>query len=99
MQAHGPDLLTMGHAFMRLYLESHGTPQVPEDSASLSPREVDCLTHAAQGHGDEDIASRLGISKHTARFHIENAINKLGATNRTHAVALAAQLGLVGPVS
>ncbi len=99
VEAHGSDLLIMGHAFMRLYLESHGTPQAPEDSASLSPREVDCLTHAAQGHGDEDIAGRLGISKHTARFHIENAVHKLGATNRTHAVALAAQLGLVGPVS
>jgi DNA-binding CsgD family transcriptional regulator len=99
LEAHGHDLLIMGHAFLRLYLEAHGAPRAPEDCASLSPREVDCLTHAAQGHGDEDIAARLGISKHTARFHIENAVHKLGATNRTHAVALAAQLGLVGPVS
>jgi len=96
---HGPDLLVMGHAFLRIYLEAHGAPRAPEDCASLSPREVDCLTHVAQGHGDEDIAARLGISKHTARFHVENAVQKLGATNRTHAVALAAQLGLVGPVS
>jgi DNA-binding CsgD family transcriptional regulator len=96
--AHGPDLLVMGHAFLRLYLEAHGAPRAPEDCASLSPREVDCLTHVAQGHGDEDIAARLGISKHTARFHVENAVQKLGAANRTHAVALAAQLGLVGPV-
>jgi DNA-binding CsgD family transcriptional regulator len=99
IEAHGPDLLVIGHAFMRLYLETHDAPRAPEDSASLSLREIDCLTHAAQGHGDEDIAHRLGISKHTARFHIENAVRKLGATNRTHAVALAAQLGLVGPVS
>jgi DNA-binding CsgD family transcriptional regulator len=99
LEVHAADLLTMGHAFLRLYLEAHGATRVPEDCASLSPREVDCLTHAAQGHGDEDIANRLGISKHTARFHIDNAIHKLGATNRTHAVALAAQLGLVGAVT
>ena len=99
VSTYGPDLLIMGHAFMRLYFEVHGGPRAPEDSASLSPREIDCLTHAAQGHGDEEIANRLGISKHTARFHIENAVDKLGATNRTHAVALASQLGLVGPVS
>jgi DNA-binding CsgD family transcriptional regulator len=97
--AHGADLLSMGHAFLRIYLDAHGAPRAPEDCASLSPREVDCLTHVAQGHGDEDIAARLGISRHTARFHIENAVHKLGASNRTHAVALAAQLGLVGPVS
>jgi DNA-binding CsgD family transcriptional regulator len=99
VQAHGADLLIMGHAFLRLYLDESGGPRAPEDSASLSPREVDCLTHVAQGHGDEDIAGRLGISRHTARFHIENAAHKLGAANRTHAVALAAQLGLVGAVS
>lgn len=99
VEAHGADLLAMGHAFLRLYLETHGAPRAPEDCASLSPREVDCLTHVAQGHGDEEIAARLGISRHTARFHVENAVQKLGATNRTHAVALAAQLGLVGPVS
>ena len=99
VQAHAPELLIMGHAFLRLYLDANAPPRMPEDSASLSPREVDCLTHVAQGHGDEDIAGRLGISRHTARFHIENAVHKLGATNRTHAAALAAQLGLVGLVT
>ncbi len=96
---HGPDLLVMGHAFLRLYLAAHDGERVPEDCASLSPREVDCLTLAARGHGDEDIAQRLNISRHTARFHIENAVEKLGASNRTHAVALGAQLGLIGPVA
>ncbi len=99
IDAHGPDLLVMGHAFLRLYLAAHRDERMPEDCASLSPREVDCLTLAARGHGDEDIAQRLGISRHTARFHIENAVEKLGASNRTHAVALGAQLGLIGPVT
>jgi DNA-binding CsgD family transcriptional regulator len=99
IDSHGPDLLVMGHAFMRVYLAAHDAGRMPEDCASLSPREVDCLTLAAQGHGDEDIAQRLGISRHTARFHIENAVEKLGASNRTHAVALGTQLGLVGPVA
>ncbi|MDX1581882.1 MAG: LuxR C-terminal-related transcriptional regulator, partial [Alphaproteobacteria bacterium] len=51
----------------------------------LTKREVECLTWAALGKTDQDIATILAISAATARFHIENATQKLGANTRTQA--------------
>lgn len=61
-------------------------------------REWDCLRMLAQGYREAEAAELLNISKSTLRFHIENVVRKFGCKNRTHAVAMAAQLGLLGPV-
>lgn len=61
----------------------------------LSEREIDCLRLSAEGWTAGAIAVALGVSERTANFHIGNAIDKLGAANKAHAVALALRRGLM----
>jgi DNA-binding CsgD family transcriptional regulator len=49
----------------------------------------------AAGESNKAIARRLGISPHTAKFHVASLAGKLGASGRTDAVAKAMRLGLV----
>jgi DNA-binding CsgD family transcriptional regulator len=49
----------------------------------------------AEGLSNKGIARRLGISAHTAKFHVGQLIDKLDATGRTDAVAHAARLGVI----
>jgi DNA-binding NarL/FixJ family response regulator len=62
---------------------------------SLTPREHEVLTAMADGASNKLIARRLGISLHTAKFHVAAILAKLDADSRTEAVARAAHLGLV----
>ena len=64
----------------------------------LTPREWDCLRTLAQGYREAEVAEVTGITKSTVRYHLENVVQKLGCKNRVQALALAAQLGLLGPV-
>jgi DNA-binding NarL/FixJ family response regulator len=63
--------------------------------APLTPRELEVLAAMADGVSNKAIARRLGISFHTAKFHVAAILAKLNADNRTEAVRKAAQLGLV----
>ncbi len=63
----------------------------------LTEREVECLSWAALGLTDKEIGERINRSHTTARFHLDNAIGKLGARNRTQAVAVAVHKGLIHP--
>jgi DNA-binding NarL/FixJ family response regulator len=63
--------------------------------ARLTPRELEVLAAMADGASNKAIARRLGISFHTAKFHVAAILAKLDADSRTEAVAKAAQLGLV----
>ncbi len=49
----------------------------------------------AHGLANKQIALALGISEHTVKFHISSIYTKLGASNRTEAVRLGMQRGLV----
>ena len=62
---------------------------------SLTPREHEVLAAMADGVSNKVIARRLGISLHTAKFHVAAILAKLDADSRTEAVARAAHLGLV----
>ena len=62
---------------------------------SLTPREHEVLAAMADGASNKVIARRLGISHHTAKFHVAAILAKLDADSRTEAVARAAHLGLV----
>ena len=62
---------------------------------ALTERELEVLNLLAQGMPNKEIASQLVISERTAKFHVSSIMGKLGATNRTEAVALAAQKGLI----
>lgn len=60
----------------------------------LTERELEVLHLLAQGMPNKEIAAHLVISERTAKFHVSSIMGKLGATNRTEAVSLAAQRGL-----
>ena len=93
------ELLAIGHYFMRIYRDEHGySDAASEELSRLTPREWDCLRTLAQGYREAEIAELLGILKSTVRFHLLNVVRKFGCKNRTQAVALAAQLGVLGPI-
>ena len=61
----------------------------------LTERELTCLRLAADGGTAQEIAQLAGVGERTVNFHMANAISKMGAANKTHAVALAMRLGLL----
>ena len=61
----------------------------------LTRREIEVLQLLAAGLGNKEIASRLHISEHTAKFHVASIMSKLGAATRTEAVTLGIRRGLV----
>ena len=67
------------------------TPQV----AVLTQREKQVIALLAEGASNKLIARRLDISVHTAKFHVAAILQKLGAVNRTDAIAIAMREGLV----
>ena len=70
------------------------SPQVDVE-VPLTPRELEVLALLAEGASNKMIARRLGISVHTAKFHVGSLIDKLDAVGRTDAVAHAARLGVI----
>ncbi len=63
--------------------------------ARLTSREAEVLRLLAQGQANKEIAVALVISERTVKFHVSAILSKLGASNRTEAVRLAVQRGLV----
>ena len=66
-----------------------------DDPSELTPRELDVLALMAEGASNKTIAKRLGISVHTAKFHVGSILEKLDATGRTDAVLHAARRGVI----
>ncbi len=72
------------------------TPQVmPALAEPLTPREKQVLRMMAEGLGNKEIAGQLGISDHTAKFHVASILAKLSAATRTEAVTIGIKRGLV----
>ena len=67
----------------------------PGHRGPLSPREREVVSLIAMGASLEQLADELTISVSTVRTHLRNAVQKLGARNRAHAIALAMQHGLI----
>jgi DNA-binding CsgD family transcriptional regulator len=65
------------------------------DDVLLTPRELEVLALLAEGMSNKAIARRLGISVHTAKFHVGALIDKFDAIGRTDAVAHAARRGVI----
>ena len=72
-------------------------PSLEEDRLveSLTPRETQVLELVADGLSNKAIAAALGVSDETVKFHLGSILGKLGASNRTDAVRLALQRGLI----
>ena len=62
---------------------------------ALTPREVEVLELVAHGLANKEIAERLGTASGTIKMHVQNVLAKLGAADRTHAVTLAIQRGIL----
>jgi DNA-binding NarL/FixJ family response regulator len=72
-----------------LHLAEHLTGE------SLTEREVDVLRHIAGGNRNKDIAERLFISEETVKVHVKHIMEKLGASDRTQAMAIAVRRGII----
>jgi len=82
-----------------------GKKRVPAEVAShlaehlsdeaLTAREVDVLRHVAGGNRNRDIAERLYISEETVKVHVKHIMEKLGASDRTQAVAIVGRRGII----
>jgi len=70
-------------------------PVAPELPEALTPREIEVLQLLSQGLANKVIASRLGISDHTVKFHVNAILGKLGVQSRGEAIVQAVRLGLV----
>ncbi len=68
---------------------------VAEPVELLTPREREVLELLGEGLSNRQIAERLGISEHTAKFHVASVSGKLGASSRTEAVSRGVRRGLI----
>jgi DNA-binding NarL/FixJ family response regulator len=66
-----------------------------EPAVALTPREREVLSLLAAGASNKVIARALGLSVHTAKFHVASLTEKLGARGRLEAVAIAIRIGLI----
>ena len=73
---------------------SRATP-ADELTEPLTPREKEVLRLLASGLGNKEIAARLKISEHTAKFHVASILGKLGAASRAEAVSIGMRKGLI----
>lgn len=69
--------------------------QMPEAVAPLTQREIAVLRWSAEGKTSEEVAEIMNLSSRTVNFHLNNAVVKLGANNKTAAAVRAAVLGLL----
>jgi DNA-binding NarL/FixJ family response regulator len=65
------------------------------NSDDLTPREIDVLRLITEGNRNRQIAHKLAIAEATVNFHIRNLVEKLGAHDRAHAIAVAIRRGLL----
>lgn len=78
------DLLVVARLLTNGYSVSTAASQV-NGKTPLSPREYVVLEHIAAGQSNKTIASKLRLSQHTIRVHVQNILRKLGVSNRTEA--------------
>jgi DNA-binding NarL/FixJ family response regulator len=66
-----------------------------DNDKSLTSREIEVLRLLARGLQNKEISAELGVSVRTVKFHVTNILSKLNAGNRTEALSIAAQQGLI----
>ncbi len=91
----GLKLVAPGEAADAAVVQAERHATAADGGAALTPRELEVLALLAEGASNKLIARRLGISVHTAKFHVRSLLDKLDAVGRTDAVAHAARLGVI----
>jgi DNA-binding NarL/FixJ family response regulator len=77
------------------YIDPRASSALVGGTPSLSSREREVLRLIAAGQSNKEIGAALHIAERTAKFHVTSIMNKLGADNRAHAVALASERHLL----
>lgn len=93
--------LPIGHLFASYLHEAvrrvFSNESFSTSNVNLSKREKECLLWSADGKTSWETSKILGISERTVVFHLQNAAQKLNATNRQQAVARSIIYGLIKP--
>jgi len=63
--------------------------------SALTPREIEVLALVAKGLANKEVAAHLGTASGTIKMHVQNILEKLGASDRTHAVTIGLQRGII----
>ena len=71
-------------------------PKSSSTDDALTPREIDVLRLIARGNANKIIAAELSLTEETVKSHMGNILSKLGANDRTHAVAIGLKRGIIG---
>jgi DNA-binding NarL/FixJ family response regulator len=95
VEAAANGLVVLDPGEVRAERSSSARPVTLELSEPLTVRERQVLQMLAGGLGNKEIASRLKISEHTAKFHVASILGKFGASSRTEAVAIGLRRGLI----
>jgi len=82
-----------GHKRVPAEIASEIAEHVTDDF--LTAREIDIVRLVAGGHANKEIAAQLSITEETVKGHVKNILAKLGANDRTHAVAIALKRGII----
>jgi DNA-binding NarL/FixJ family response regulator len=87
--------IRMAHAGKRLIQSDIVARLRDRPRVALTTREIEVLSLAAQGLANKEIGARLGTTVGTIKIHIQNILSKLQASDRTHAVTIAFQRGIL----
>ncbi|HET7266293.1 MAG TPA: response regulator transcription factor [bacterium] len=88
-------LLALDRSFPEAAAAAVGDAGEEAPVETLTPREREVLVLMAEGLANKAVAERLGITEHTAKFHVHTILGKLNTQSRTEAVVRAARLGLI----
>jgi DNA-binding NarL/FixJ family response regulator len=81
-----------GHKWLSTEVAAEIAEHATDDA--LTPREIDVLRLVAGGNANKEIAARLSLTEETVKSHVRNILAKLGAHDRTHAVAIGLKRGI-----
>lgn len=95
MAGHSPISPRIARLLMRNLGADPAQPPQTEVPGALTTREMDILWGIAKGFTNNEIAERLGISRHTVPVHVRNIYRKLETSNRTETVFEASRMGLI----
>lgn len=100
LNLYGPCGLAPDHGALMLeaaqvHMAARSLPAASAPEALLNAREIEVLRLAAIGWTEQETALSLSLSRRGVQFHLAHAVEKLGAANKTAAVAMAVSAGLI----